>query len=162
MREGITMKTTRFVRLTMVGLLAGALIAIAAMAHAADTSPVPASAPAPLKAARAKIDSRDYAGAIPLLQVALKEKPSDADALNLMGFSLRKTGKQAEALDYYNRALTLQPKHLGANEYLGELYVEMGQLDKAKERLAVLEAACGKNCEQTRDVAAAIAQAEKK
>jgi hypothetical protein len=56
----------------------------------------------------------------------------------------------------------LQPKHLDANEYLGELYVELGQLDKAHERLAVLEAACGKSCEQTRDLEVAIANAERK
>jgi tetratricopeptide (TPR) repeat protein len=55
-----------------------------------------------------------------------------------MGYSLRKTGQTQLALEYYNRALALMPKHLGANEYLGELYVELGQMDKAKERLAVL------------------------
>jgi hypothetical protein len=47
------------------------------------------------------------------------------------------------------------PKHLGANEYLGELYVELGQMDKAKERLAVLAAACG-NCAQEQDLQAFI------
>ena len=68
---------------------------------------------------------------------------------------LRKTGQTDLALQYYNRALALQPKHLGANEYLGELYVELGQMDKAKERLAVLQAACG-NCEQANDLSQAI------
>ena len=54
------------------------------------------------------------------------------------------------------------PRHLGANEYLGELYAETGKLDLAKERLAVLEAACGKSCEEREDLAKAIAAAEKK
>jgi hypothetical protein len=48
------------------------------------------------------------------------------------------------------------PRHLGANEYLGELYVELGQFDKAKERLAVLRAACGEDCRQTKELEQAI------
>jgi hypothetical protein len=49
----------------------------------------------------------------------------------------------------------MEPKHLGANEYLGELYLEMKQPDKAKERLAVLKAACG-DCEEYEDLENAI------
>jgi tetratricopeptide (TPR) repeat protein len=89
------------------------------------------------------------------LTAITQKDPNNADALNLMGFSLRKTGQTDLALQYYNRALSLMPRHLGANEYLGELYVELGQIDKAKERLAVLRAACG-NCEQAQDLTEAI------
>jgi tetratricopeptide (TPR) repeat protein len=74
-----------------------------------------------------------------------------------MGFTYRKTGHTDEALDYYNRALNLEPKHLGANEYLGELYLELKQPDKAKERLAVLKAACG-DCEEYQDLKTKIDQ----
>ncbi len=140
-------------------ILAGLAIGFAASAYAADTT---TDAPDGVTAAREKIKAGDFAGAMPLLAAVIKDAPKNADALNLMGFSLRKTGKASEALDYYNRALALEPKHLGANEYLGELYVEMGQLDKAKERLAVLEAACGKTCEQTRELTDAIAKAQTK
>ena len=104
----------------------------------------------------------DFAGAIPWLASAVRDKPDDASALTLIGYSLRNTVKLSEALQYYYRALALQPKHLGANEYLGELYVELGQLDKAHERLAILEAACSESCEQTRDLEEAIANAERK
>ena len=110
-----------------------------------------------LASAQQKIDAGDYRGAIPILTDIIKADPNNADALNLMGFSLRKTGQTDLALQYYNKALSLMPKHLGANEYLGELYVELGQMDKAKERLAVLQAACG-NCEQARDLIAFIAK----
>jgi Tfp pilus assembly protein PilF len=58
-------------------------------------------------------------------------------------------------MQYYNKALALMPNHLGANEYLGELYVEQGQMDKAKQRLVVLQAACG-NCAQAQDLNKAI------
>jgi hypothetical protein len=51
----------------------------------------------------------------------------------------------------------MEPKHLGANEYLGELYLELKMPDKAKERLAVLKAACG-DCEEYEDLQKKIAQ----
>jgi predicted Zn-dependent protease len=90
----------------------------------------------------------------------VKEFPDNPDALSLMGFGLRKTGRRAEALDYYGKALAKDPRHLGANEYIGELYVELGQLEKARERLVILEAACGAACEQAQDLAQAIAAAK--
>jgi predicted Zn-dependent protease len=127
---------------------------LAGAARAADTTPSTPPATG-LKAAQAKIASNDFRGAIPILTAYTKDHPDDADGLNLMGYSLRKTGQTDLALQYYNKALSLMPKHLGANEYLGELYVELGQMDKAKERLAVLQAACG-NCEQTQDLTAFI------
>ena len=40
-----------------------------------------------------------------------------------------------------------QSNHRGANEYLGELYLELKQLDKAQERLNVLSTACN-GCEE--------------
>src|SRR6185437_3145110 len=116
--------------------------------------PAPAARPAPatLDGAQARVDAGDYAGAIPILTQVVQAEPRNADALNLMGYSLRKTGQTDLALQYYNSALALMPRHLGANEYLGELYVEMGQFDKAKERLVVLRAACGEDCKQTREL----------
>ena len=86
-----------------------------------------------------------------------QEDPNNPDVLNLTGFSLRKTGKIAEALDYYNRALALNPQHRGANEYLGELYLETKQPEKAKERLEVLRQACG-DCEEFEDLQKQIEQ----
>jgi tetratricopeptide (TPR) repeat protein len=60
-----------------------------------------------------------------------------------MGFSERKMGKLDKSLEYYNKALAIQPNHLDANEYLGELYLDMKKVKKAEERLAVLDKACG-------------------
>jgi Flp pilus assembly protein TadD len=119
-----------------------------------DTPPANPAA-GTLDNAKQKIDAGDFQGAIRILTVLTQKDPGNADAFNLMGYSLRKTGQTQLALEYYNRALGLMPKHLGANEYLGELYVELGQMDKAKERLAVLAAACG-NCQQEQDLAAFI------
>ena len=67
--------------------------------------------------------------------------------LNYLGYSHRKLGHTEKALGYYQQALEIEPKHRGANEYLGELYLELKQLDKAEERLKVLSTACNA-CEE--------------
>ena len=122
-----------------------------------EAAPAPAAKAATYDDAEHRVAAGNYRDAIPILPAIVKAEPNNTDALNLMGFSLRKTGQTDLALQYYNRALSLQPKHLGANEYLGELYVELGQVDKAKERLAILRGACG-NCRQAADLADFIAK----
>jgi hypothetical protein len=54
-------------------------------------------------------------------------------------------------MTYYTKALNKEPNHLGANEYMGELYLEMNDLPKAEERLAVLKSACG-DCDEYDDL----------
>ncbi len=102
------------------------------------------------------VDAGDYAGAIPLLQKSIAADPTNADAHNYLGFSHRKLGIVDVALTHYGKALELKPKHRGANEYLGELYLDLGQMDKAKERLAVLDGACFFGCEEYRELKAKI------
>jgi hypothetical protein len=97
--------------------------------------------------AQKAIAARQFYLAVSDLQQVLQRQPNNADVLNLMGFSHRKLGHQSEALGFYEKALALQPRHIGANEYLGELYLEMKMPDKARERLAVLQQACG-GCEE--------------
>ena len=60
------------------------------------------------------------------------------------------------AFDYYRRALAIEPRHLGANEYLGELYLETGELAKAEERLRELAIACPSGCEERDELSEAI------
>jgi tetratricopeptide (TPR) repeat protein len=98
--------------------------------------------------AQKAIDRDQYYVAIDELQKALGKAPNNPDALNLMGFSKRKIGHLDESLDYYNKALAQNPNHVGANEYLGELYLDMKNVQKAQERLVVLEKACGASCEE--------------
>jgi len=109
----------------------------------------------PYKQAKSLIDDDKYEKAIPILQKLIKDKGAYADALNLLGYSYRKSGDQKTALDYYNQALAMQPDHLGANEYLGELYLEMKMPAEAKERLAVLKRACG-SCKEAKELEEAI------
>jgi len=98
--------------------------------------------------AKTAIAQFDYQKSIDHLQKVLAATPDNADALNLMGFSERKLGHLDASLAYYDKALALKPEHLGANEYLGELYLEMKDVKKAEERLAVLEKACNASCEE--------------
>jgi predicted Zn-dependent protease len=108
-------------------------------------------------AVKAEVDAGAYQAALTRLMALDQATPNDPDILNLIGFSLRKTGHPDQALDYYGRALAQKPDHLGANEYLGELYLELKQPAKAQERLAVLEKACG-DCEEYQELKEKIAQ----
>ena len=83
------------------------------------------------------------------------------DVYSLMGFALRKTGDQAQSMVYYRKALDADPTHKGALEYQGELYVELGQVDKAKENLAKLDKLCWFGCEEKTDLKEAIEHAPK-
>jgi tetratricopeptide (TPR) repeat protein len=105
---------------------------------------------------RAKIKAQDYKGALAELR-DLAEDTQNADVYNLLGFTLRKTGDYPTSLSYYKKALDLQPEHKAAREYLGELYVQTGQMDKAKEQLAVLVKLCPTGCDERSDLERAIA-----
>jgi tetratricopeptide (TPR) repeat protein len=125
-------------------------------ALAVDTSEAPE-----LSSVRAKVKTKDFKGALEELMPMLRWS-QHADVYNLIGFSLRKTGDYAQAYTYYRKALELDPDHKGALEYLGELYVETGQLDKAKEHVVLLQKLCPTGCEELSDLEEAIAAATKK
>ena len=82
---------------------------------------------------------KHYKKAIGYLLKHNKEFPADPDTLNYLGFAHRKIGDYENAEIYYSMGLELDPKHVGINEYMGELFVVTNRLDKAKERLAVLK-----------------------
>ena len=94
-----------------------------------------------------KIDRANklYSKALEKLQKAYKNDKNNADILNYLGFTLRKTGKLEEAEKYYLDGLKIKPDHNGINEYLGELYFNTGRIELAKERLDVLKNC---NCEE--------------
>ena len=82
---------------------------------------------------------KHYKKAIGYLLKHNKEFPADPNTLNYLGFAHRKIGDYENAEIYYSMGLALDPKHVGINEYMGELFVVTNRLDKAKERLAVLK-----------------------
>ena len=111
-----------------------------------------------LSSVRAKIKATDFKGAIAELTPML-ETNQHADVYNLMGFSLRKSGDYKQAYTFYRKALDFNPEHKGALEYLGELYVETGQVDKARENVVLLKKLCPSGCEELADLEKAIAGA---
>ena len=102
------------------------------------------------------VKRNDYRKAIKLLKHVLGDERRNADALNYMGYSQRKLGKFNQALSYYKRALAVDPDHRGANEYIGEAYLELNDLPRAEERLARLIDICGRSCPETRELSQAI------
>tara|TARA_Y100001980_G_C14437368_1_gene224348 strand:+ start:78 stop:581 length:504 start_codon:yes stop_codon:yes gene_type:complete len=80
-----------------------------------------------------------YKKAIKNLLESNNQDPSNPDTLNLLGFSHRKIGDYDNAEIYYAMGLEIDPKHIGINEYMGELFVVTNRIDEAKKRLAVLK-----------------------
>lgn len=110
--------------------------------------------------ARALVRAQKWKSAISVLKSIVANDSTNADAYNLLGFSLRKSGDMKNAEGFYLKALKLNPSHKGAHEYLGELYVETGHIDKAKAHLATLAELCGNTtCEEYEDLEKAIAAA---
>lgn len=142
--------------------LSAVLVAASFAAPAALAVDVVTSRDAPdLTSVRAKIKAKDFKAAIAELTPML-ETHQHGDVYNLMGFSLRKSGDPKKAYTFYRKALEFDPAHKGALEYLGELYVETGQIDKAKENVALLKMLCPSGCEELEDLEEAIAKAAPK
>lgn len=74
------------------------------------------------------------------------------DVLTYQGFANRKLHNYDVAVSYYSAALALNPEHRGANEYLGEYYVETGQMAKAKQQLVKLDTICKFGCEEAEEL----------
>ena len=98
---------------------------------------------------------------IKLLEKLAKRKDlgnKKADVYNLLGFSYRKHSEPNldKAFDAYQIALEANPEHLGAHEYLGELYITLGKMNKANEMLLKLETLAGTNSMEYRTLKSAI------
>jgi len=102
------------------------------------------------------VQAGDYQRALALLQRVVQAQPRNADAWNYVGFSHRKLKQFDPSLAAYQRALAINPDHRGANEYLGELYLMIGEPEKARERLAKLQSVCPGGCEAYDDLRRAI------
>ena len=102
------------------------------------------------KNAQKLIYSKKYEKAIDILISLEDKKPigfSKADLYNYLGFATRKKNNPnyEDAEEYYLLALSIDANHIGALEYLGELYFETDRLGQAKELLIKLGAVAGEN-----------------
>ena len=155
--------TTRIRVFAAILLLGGAL----AMLPASDATAAGSSSSTSNTASQADqrniergkqaIEAGDWERAAMFLERAAETNAQNADVFNLLAYSYRHLDRIDEAFENYGRALELDPKHLGAHEYIGEAYLIVGDLAKAEGHLATLQEICA-SCEETEELAEAIAQ----
>ena len=115
-----------------------AMLPFAAKAAGSDTGSsggsgyTVAAASKEMRKATVMISNEDYAGALNFLEAEIAKNPDNADAWNLTGFASRKLEDYSASEVAYDKALAIDPKHKGALEYKGELYLTLGNLEGAE------------------------------
>lgn len=153
------------IRFACAAAMAGALTLPVLPAGAAGTSEpatprssAPAAKPAnaDFAAAKAAIERKDYASAIASLNKVTQAEPRNPEAWNLLGFATRKSGNPRGSLAHYQKAMEIDPKHLGAHEYMGEAYLMLDELANAEILLKRLDSFCTFGCQEHKMLKAAI------
>lgn len=143
-------------------VVVGLAVAAPPARAAGGAAPVePSSADRDYVQARRAIDARRWAEAVTLLEKAASRQSSNADVYNLLGYAERQRGNLDAAFAHYEKALRLNPRHRGAHEYVGEAYLQVGDLPKAREHLAALERLCSSRCEEYRELREKVAGYER-
>ena len=107
------------------------------------------------------IKGEKFTQAISLLEAVIARDTANADAYNWLAYAVRRSGDPARAIPIYEKALAINPKHRGAHEYIGEAYLVLGDVAKAKEHLATLDSLCFFPCSEYRDLKRAVEAFEK-
>ena len=145
--------------------LLAALLSIPALVHA-DGPSAPAGNAKPvdpvIQSAQDAIQKRDWLRAQSILQEGLARDANNAEYHNLFAYSTRKgpNPQMDVVFQHYGDALRIDPKHRGAHEYIGEAYLMVGDLPRAKQHLAVLDKLCTFGCEEYSDLKKAVANYE--
>ena len=87
-----------------------------------------------------------YDEAIAVLSLA--ENKQDPRILNYLGYSHRHSGRVTVGLGYYEEALRINPDYTLVREYLGEAYLQLGDVASAKNQLSEIEKRCGTGCKE--------------
>lgn len=140
------------------------IIILLALPAAAADDPVRSPADPVLQQAREAVGRGDFAAAAAMLREALAKAPGNAEYHNLFAYALRKAPSPDMDLVFrhYHEALRLDPKHRGAHEYVGEAYLIVGNVAKAKEHLARLDRLCFFGCREYDELKQAIAEHQAK
>lgn len=120
--------------------------------HAVDPGSDPWAPDTPFADIRVMIEQQQFARAETELRTLLPTHQDNADIANMLGFVLRKQGEFTEARVHYDRALALEPAHLGALEYKGELELQTGDPEAARVLYRRLAAACPEDCHELEDL----------
>ena len=109
-------------------------------------------------AGKRAIVAGDWNEAVTALTSAGLRDARNADIQNYLGYAYRRLRQLDPAIQHYQQALALNPRHRSAHEHLGEAYLVQGDLAKAKEHLAALERICLIPCDEYDDLKRAIAK----
>ena len=144
-----------------------ASVAVALALAVASAPAMPAMEPDPLDVlvgnnpdfaqGKRAVEARDWKAAIMWLTAADKRAGRNADIQNYLGFAYRNDGQLDAAFKHYEQALKINPRHIGAHEYIGEAYLMTRNLAKAEEHLAALKRVCPAFCEEYDDLNKKIA-----
>ncbi len=102
------------------------------------------------------IDEKRWDAAITHFNRVISQDPSNADAHNFLGLAYRWQNRLDDSLKAYKQALEIDASHLGANEYLGQAYLKMGDKALAQAQLGRLKELCS-TCKETESLASALA-----
>lgn len=133
-----------------------------ALANPTETTPVVNQADTDFVVGKKAINSSGWEAAVESFRKALKADPENADIHNYLGYAYRHLGQMENSFSHYDSALRIDPKHRGAHAYVGQAYLLVGKPDKAGEHLAILEKIGGKDGDEYKDLARAIAAYTKK
>jgi tetratricopeptide (TPR) repeat protein len=99
----------------------------------------------------------EWTKAITALEFAAARDPGNADIQNYIGYGYRRLSQLGPAMGHFQQALLLNPRHRGAHEHLGELFLALNELAQAEEQLAALKQICLVPCEEFGSLQQAIA-----
>jgi cytochrome c-type biogenesis protein CcmH/NrfG len=149
-------------RIVLAAALAAALAVPSAQARAPYGDVFSPNDPAsePYRIAREAIEAERWSEAEAALARVARLAPDVPDVWSLTGLAIRKQGRLDEAERAYARALALEPEHLRATSYLGELFLQRGDVAAARGQLERLQAICPPLwCPERDDLARSIAAA---
>ena len=129
----------------------------ASVGYGADRQPDPRAA-ALVTEGRSELASGQVQAAIDSFEAALTIDPAHTAVYLDLAEAARQQGLQGKAIHYYREALEREPDNFAAISGEGEALLEKGAVEKARRNLAQLESICGADCEQTRELAAALAR----
>lgn len=145
------------IRATLVSAAIAAFAPIAA-ADLCEADPDLATRDEDHAAGKRAVEKKNWAEAAQLFKRAELRNPDHADLQNILGFSYRNLKQYDLAFKHYRRAIELDPRHRGAHEYIGEVYLITGDLAGAEKHLAALKKICLLPCDELKDLERAIAE----
>ena len=145
-------------------IVAGAMTIPTASANRVQPTPVVAEDAAEAETENVELDAGyraleagQYETAIKIFQAALADDPSNAEVYNQLGYINRRLQNFAQAFTLYAKALELDPGHTAAHNYVGEAFLEVGDLDRAEHHLRQLDLLCLFGCDDFYELEQAVA-----